>query len=231
MEFIMILLLLFHNCTKLITWDVWRFIHILYGYYQLFWSQRNISRMLEHSVIEKSNLALKYKLRSLACFRTCGKQQLICDLFCCLCRLFPLVTLNSGLASFYRSIKREQTTARSTLVVSGSFGTWLSLCRYFERCIRAVNGNAFANHNHLRAASVSVHVAGTRPSILLRWTCSYFLSAEGQGFPNSTLNCNICLILSWKLNVKSSVTAVGCNIHLSLNCLPCTLNAMPVRML
>lgn len=30
---------------------------------------------------------------------------------------------------------------------------------------------------------------------------------------------------------KSYVTAVGCNLHLSLNCLPCTLNAKPVRML
>lgn len=30
---------------------------------------------------------------------------------------------------------------------------------------------------------------------------------------------------------NSYVRAVGCNLHLSLNCLPCTLNAKPVRML
>lgn len=29
----------------------------------------------------------------------------------------------------------------------------------------------------------------------------------------------------------SFVRAVGCNLHLSLNCLPCTFNAKPVRML
>lgn len=98
---------------------------------------------------------------------------------------------------FYRSIKCEQATERCTLIVSATFRAWCSLCRYSARCFGAVNENAFANHNLLRAASVSVHVTGTRPSTWPRWTCPHFF---GWDSPNSTLNCNICLILSWKLN-------------------------------
>lgn len=43
----------------------------------------------------------------------------------------------------------------------------------------------------------------------------------------------LCILwLFWLyMLLKNHVTAFGCNLHLSLNCLPCTLNAKPVRML
>lgn len=92
--------------------------------------------------------------------------------------LFPQI----GPPLFYRSMKCEQATERCTLIVSATFRAWWSLYRYSARCIGAVNENAFANHNLLRAASVGVHVAGARPSTWPRRTCPHFF---GCGFPNS----------------------------------------------
>lgn len=46
-----------------------------------------------------------------------------------------------------------------------------------------------------------------------------------------TVTCNP-MSASFDYAAESShVRAVGCNLHLSLNCLPCTFNAKPVRML